>query len=117
MNEWDVHRLLPVLPAGAMLLSESKLYRLTASEVSTLLKSGDLTVVEYARSLLEHIDAREPIVKAWAYLDKDLILDEARKLDQLLPEERGVLHGIPIGIKDVIYTKGINSMPQMQLIN
>lgn len=42
-----------------------------------------------------------------AYLDEDLVLKSARELDQVLPEKRGPLHGVAIGVKDIIYTKGM----------
>jgi amidase len=102
-------------PAGKMMPPDSELYRLTASEVARHVGSGSLTVEIYVRSLLSRIEAREPLVKAWAYLDPTLILEEAQKLDKILPEDRGPLHGIPIGIKDVIYTNSINFQSQVRL--
>ncbi|RDW65314.1 amidase signature (AS) enzyme-1 [Coleophoma crateriformis] len=80
-------------------------WKLTATEASKLLRKGDLTVEEYAKSLLSRIEVRDPIIKAWAYLDRDFILDQARTLDSVPESDRGPLHGIPIGIKDVILTK------------
>ncbi|KAF8850337.1 amidase family protein [Acephala macrosclerotiorum] len=80
-------------------------YRLTASEALALMKNGTLTVEAYATSLLSRISSRDSIIKAWAYLSPSHVLSEARKLDQLPSEERGPLHGIAIGVKDVILTK------------
>ncbi|KAG4439657.1 hypothetical protein IFR05_004854 [Cadophora sp. M221] len=82
-------------------------YRLTASEALPLLKFGELTVESYARSLLSRIAKRDHVVKAWAFLDREFIISQARKLDQIPPEKRGPLHGIPVGVKDVIFTKDI----------
>ncbi|CRK14480.1 hypothetical protein BN1723_017393 [Verticillium longisporum] len=82
-----------------------ELYRLTASEVAARVRSGQVTIEEYARSLLSRIEARDPVVKAWAYLDPERVIAEARRLDQVPLEERGPLHGVAIGVKDVIYTK------------
>lgn len=81
-------------------------YLLTATEVVALTKSGKLTVESYARSLLDRIEKRDAAVKAWAHLNPELVIAEAKKLDQVAPEKRGPLHGLAIGIKDVIYTKG-----------
>ena len=80
-------------------------YRLTASHALSLMKKGDLTVEDYAKSLLSRIKERDHIVKAWVYLDPDYVLAQARKLDQIPASQRGPLHGIAIGIKDIILTK------------
>ena len=81
-------------------------YRLTASEAVALMKQGYLTVEDYAKSLLARIKDRDHVIKAWAYLDPEFVLVQARKLDQIPSEKRGPLHGIAIGVKDVILTKG-----------
>lgn len=96
------------LPSINMSLPEAELYRLTATEVIARLKSEDFKVETYVRSLLSRIEKREPIVKAWAYYDPSNIIDQARRLDNTPREERGPLYGIPIGIKDVIYTQGLH---------
>jgi Asp-tRNA(Asn)/Glu-tRNA(Gln) amidotransferase A subunit family amidase len=83
-----------------------KPYCLTASEAVALMKDGSLTVEDYAKSLLARVKERNHVVKAWAYLDPEFVLAQARKLDQILPEKRGSLHGVAIGVKDVILTKG-----------
>lgn len=83
-------------------------YTLTATEALAQMKLGSLTVEDYAKSLLSRITHRDEAVKAWAYLDPDFVLAQARKLDQIPPEKRGPLHGIAVGVKDVILTKGNN---------
>ncbi|KAH8909663.1 amidase [Coniochaeta sp. PMI_546] len=80
-------------------------YKLTATEVIAQIKSGSLTVEDYAKSLLSRIEQRDPVVKAWAYLDPELVLQRARELDQVPLDQRGPLHGVAVGVKDVIYTK------------
>ncbi|KAL5611233.1 hypothetical protein FOBRF1_007350 [Fusarium oxysporum] len=64
-----------------------------------------MSVQEYAESLLERIKARDEDVKAWAYLDEKRVIQEARLLDEIPKKNRGPLHGLPIAVKDVIYTK------------
>ena len=81
-------------------------YRLTASKALALMQKGDLTVEDYAKSLLVRIKERDEVVKAWAYLDSDFVLAQAKKLDQIPLEKRGPLHGVAVGVKDVILTKG-----------
>jgi Asp-tRNA(Asn)/Glu-tRNA(Gln) amidotransferase A subunit family amidase len=80
-------------------------FRLTASQAQAKFKDGSLTVEQYAKSLLSRVEARDKTVNTWAYLDSELVLQRARELDQIPPEKRGPLHGVAIGVKDVIYTK------------
>lgn len=86
-------------------------YKLTASEALAHMRDGSLTVEFYAKSLLARIKARDDVVKAWAYLDPEFVLAQAKKLDEIPAEKRGPLHGIAIGVKDVILTKGLNEHP------
>lgn len=86
-------------------MTSAEAFRLTASQAQARFKDGTLTVEEYAQSLLSRISARDAITNAWAYLDPDLVLERARVLDQIPAEKRGPLHGVAIGVKDVILTK------------
>lgn len=81
-------------------------YQLTATQVLASFKDGSLTVEDYACSLLSRIEQRDAAVKAWAYLDPEYVMKQARLLDQTPMEQRGPLHGIAVAVKDVIYTEG-----------
>jgi Asp-tRNA(Asn)/Glu-tRNA(Gln) amidotransferase A subunit family amidase len=73
--------------------------------VSLLLKipvGDELTAVEAVRACVERIQAREADVRAWVHWDPEPALAEARARDAEAP--RGPLHGVPIGIKDMIDT-------------
>ena len=83
--------------------------RLAACEAADAIAAGHLTVEALARALLKRISDR-PEVKAWAYLDEDLILAEAKRLDAIPMEKRNSpLFGVPVAIKDIIYTSGASS--------
>lgn len=82
-------------------------YKLTASEAAAEIRAGILTVEEYALSLLARVEERDSKVKAWAYLDREHVLKQARLLDEVPVDKRGPLHGVAVGVKDVIYTKGM----------
>lgn len=84
----------------------SDLYRLTATEVLAKVKANEVSVRDYAKSLLARIDARDELVQAWAYINADQVMEQAKALDAIPPAERGPLHGVAIAVKDVIYTKG-----------
>lgn len=58
--------------------------------------------VRLAESCLARIEAREKDVQAWAHIDPDHVLAQARARDRETP--RSALHGIPVGVKDIIDT-------------
>ncbi|KAH7234885.1 amidase signature domain-containing protein [Fusarium redolens] len=76
-----------------------------ATQILENIRSGNFTVEQYASSLLEQIKRRDDDVKAWAYLDPKAVLEQARALDRVPRDQRGPLHGLPVGIKDIILTK------------
>jgi Asp-tRNA(Asn)/Glu-tRNA(Gln) amidotransferase A subunit family amidase len=75
---------------------------LTATEVVRATRAGEITCEAVVRDCLARIAAREGTVKAWASYDPELALRAAKKLDQA--HERGALHGVPLGVKDIIDT-------------
>jgi Asp-tRNA(Asn)/Glu-tRNA(Gln) amidotransferase A subunit family amidase len=83
-------------------MTSSRICRLTASEAATLIRSGELTVEELARSCIERVADRDPSVRGWSHINTQQVLERARELDKW--SEKGPLHGIPIGVKDIIDT-------------
>ena len=77
-------------------------HRLDAVAIVDQVKAGTLSVSDVAESLIERIDLRDADVQAWAYFDRDLLRDRASLLDRV--PVKGPLHGVPIGVKDVIAT-------------
>ena len=75
---------------------------LTAVEAAKRIERGDITSEDLVRDCLSRIEAREDEVGAWAYIDPDRAIDQARLCDS--SPRRSRLHGIPIGVKDVIET-------------
>src|SRR5690348_51899 len=78
------------------------LNELSASEVVAKIASGETTSEAVVRACIERIAARDPTVRAWVNFDPDLALAQAHALDR--EPRRGALHGLPIGVKDVIDT-------------
>src|SRR5215207_6023587 len=76
--------------------------RLSAAQAAARIARGELTSEALVAACLERIAEREPRVRAWAHLDPEAALAEARERDAQAP--RGPLHGIPVGIKDIIDT-------------
>ncbi len=78
------------------------LNELTAREAAAAIAAGTITSEALVSACLERIAAREPQVGAWEYLDPAQALAQARACDQR--PAQGVLHGVPVGIKDLIDT-------------
>ncbi|WP_160119614.1 amidase [Rhodovarius lipocyclicus] len=77
-------------------------WQLTATQAAAEIKAGRLTAEALTRSCLERIAEREPVVKAFTYLDPVLALNNARRVDKAYAQ--GVLHGLPFAVKDMIDT-------------
>jgi amidase len=75
---------------------------LCATEIAAKIAAGEITCEAVTRDCIERIVAREPIVKAWVNFNPELALAQAHALDR--EPRRGALHGVPIGVKDVIDT-------------
>jgi Asp-tRNA(Asn)/Glu-tRNA(Gln) amidotransferase A subunit family amidase len=75
---------------------------LTAAEAARRIAAGKLTSEALVAACLERIAARDAAVKAWAFVDREHALAQARAADR--SASRGPLHGVPFGIKDVIDT-------------
>lgn len=80
-----------------------------AVELRDRLSSGALDALALAESYIARIEAREPQVGAWAWFDPEFVRSQARALDAHRRAGRplGRLHGLPVGIKDVIDTRQI----------
>lgn len=82
---------------------------LNAVELRDRLASGALRAEEVAEAFLQRVAEREEAVRAWAWIEPDFVLSQARHLDAYRASGRpiGALHGLPVGLKDVIDTAGI----------
>jgi len=80
----------------------SELNKLSATEIVGATTAGKVTCEDVVRDCLARIEAHEPDVHAWATVDAELALKQARDLDR--GSARGPLHGVPIGVKDIIDT-------------
>ncbi len=79
-----------------------RLNQLSASEAARRLATREITAEQMARSCLARIEEREAAVRAWIHVDPDAVLAQARVLDA--GPVRGPLHGLPLGVKDLIDT-------------
>src|SRR5919198_4771048 len=74
-------------------------WRLTTLEAAAEIAAGRLSPAELAAACLGRIEAVDGAVGAWQHLDRDAALTAAGAA------ERGPLHGVPVGVKDVFNTR------------
>jgi len=82
---------------------------LTASEASRAFAARQLSPVELLTALLGRIDALDPKLHAFIHLDADAAMEAARTATKEIAAGRirGPLHGVPVGVKDIIDVAGL----------
>jgi Asp-tRNA(Asn)/Glu-tRNA(Gln) amidotransferase A subunit family amidase len=75
---------------------------LTAAEAAARIQEGSLSSEELVRSCIERIEARDSVIRAWLHVDKAKAIATARERDKY--PQKGPLHGLPFGVKDMIDT-------------
>ena len=83
----------------------------TIAEASALVRSKQVSPVDLVRECLERIHALNPELNAFVTVTADSALQEAEKAESEIREGkwRGPLHGIPIGLKDLIDAAGVRT--------
>jgi Asp-tRNA(Asn)/Glu-tRNA(Gln) amidotransferase A subunit family amidase len=81
-----------------------ELYDLPAVTLRKMIGNGDCSVTEVVKSCCDRIESRDPAVKSFVHFDRDTALAQARTLDAAEP--RGLLHGIPVAVKDTVDVAG-----------
>jgi len=82
------------------------LHLVSASEAARLIREGVVSSQQLVEAYLARVREADAEVQAWAFLDPDHALAQARAADEWRLEGRptGPLHGVPVGIKDIIDT-------------
>ncbi len=86
---------------------------LPAVQLAALIRTRQISPVEYLGTLLERIEALDPRINAFVHLGADQAMDAARAAEAKLTsgDRIGRLHGVPVTIKDLAITK---DMPTQQ---
>src|SRR5947209_2987078 len=84
---------------------------MTIQEASQKIRAGAVSPVELTRECLSRIDALNPTLNAFITVTAESALAEAKAAEQEIQSGhwRGPLHGIPIGLKDLIDTAGVRT--------
>ncbi len=81
------------------------LHLLTAVDAAEAIRAGRLSSEALVQACLDRIGEDE--FRAWAHLDADLALVQAREMDRIRKagHATGALHGVPVGLKDIVDTR------------
>ena len=84
----------------------SDLFSLPVHDIVKKIKDGKLTSVEICKSYIDQINKFEKDIKAWVHFDKKLLLEKAEEADnhRRSGKNTGLLHGVPVALKDIIGT-------------
>ena len=90
-------------------MSQQILNYLPVSELGPLIRDKKISPVELVQACLDRVNAIDSQFHAFIHVMERSAISEAKKAEQSISsgEYKGPLHGIPIGLKDLYYTKGV----------
>ena len=87
-------------------MGQKDLHLLGAGDAAQMIHDGAVTSTELVQACLERVREVDGQVQAWTFLDPEYALSQARAADEARTSGRpiGALHGVPVGLKDIIDT-------------
>ena len=87
-------------------METSRLNWLSAADAARAIRDGAVNSAELVEACLARVREVDDQVQAWVFLDPEHALAQARALDERRKEGAplGPLHGVPVGVKDIIDT-------------
>ena len=83
------------------------LHELSAIEAATEIRAGRLLSEALVGACLDRISETDESIRAWTFVDREMALAQANEADRIRRSGRatGALHGVPVGLKDIVDTK------------
>ena len=99
-------------------MADTPLHYQAITEVAGKLRSGEISPVELTRTLLDRIAALDGELKSYATVMAEQAMAAARAAEQEIASGgyRGPLHGVPIAVKDLCFTRGVATMGGAQVL-
>jgi Asp-tRNA(Asn)/Glu-tRNA(Gln) amidotransferase A subunit family amidase len=91
---------------------------MSAADMAKAIREKKLSPVEVVKALFERIELINPRINAYVTLTVDAALAEARRAEDAVMrgEELGPLHGVPVSIKDLVFTRGVRTTMGSKLL-
>src|SRR5216684_3347503 len=95
-----------ILARGGRTMDLTDLHTLSATDAARLIRDGVISSEQLVEACLARVRETDGRIEAWAFLDPEHALGQARAADEwrLGGRPLGPLHGIPVGLKDIIDT-------------
>ena len=92
-------------------MAEQNIAFLSATELGNAIREKQISPVEAVEAYLERIERIDPLVNSYITVTAEQARQEALEAEKEIRSGnyRGPLHGIPMGLKDQIYTKGVRT--------
>ena len=92
-------------------MADGPLTQLTVAELSRRIASKQVSPVEVAEAFIERTEALEPKLNAWITRLPEQARAAAKQAEAEIAagNHKGPLHGIPVGLKDLFWTKGVRT--------
>jgi len=89
---------------------------MTATQLVEQMRKGRLGVVEVVRATFERIKRYDKALSAFLELAEGAALERARTLQEMPPDERGPLFGLPVAVKDNILVEGLHATAASKIL-
>ena len=92
-------------------MSDTDITRLTAVELAAAIRRKQLSPVEVVGAFLKRIEAVNPVLNAYCTVTAGAAREAAREAEAAVVrgDSLGPLHGVPVSIKDLIFTRGVRT--------